>query len=117
MTSSKPCSAGASEPDPTDAIFGPVNRYEPARIDGSLAVHRNDVAVLQQYFCHRTASPPSRSGKGNAFNFDFEPTGQLHAAGSTRRRICGEKLPIHPVHVVELEHVVKQDIDLDDFAH
>src|SRR3954470_10418366 len=54
------------------------------------------------------------AGERDALDFDLHSGGELHAACRAGRRVLGEELMIDAVHVVELEHVVQEDVDLHD---
>lgn len=79
------------------------------------------VVVVQPMHNQHTALRASKlrahTSIRNALNLDRHTLGQLLDGNTAARRLVGEVLLVHAVHLGEVCHVVEEDVDLDDPVH
>ena len=86
----------------------------------SLSYPRRVVVVQPMHNQHtalRASKLRAHTSIRNALNLDRHTLGQLLDGNTAARRLVGEVLLVHAVHLGEVCHVVEEDVDLDDPVH
>ena len=62
------------------------------------------------------ASAGSSRRQHDALDFDFDPLAELCAAHGAGGRVVGKEFAKDPVHVLEFQHIVVEDVDFHDLV-